>query len=89
VSAERDLRAAQWQDVVESRSAARFELARPASGYVAVFGEARFGAGRRAFTLSTNLAVVAAAAERPYGTEPRGQAGVCGDLAATPVQRVP
>jgi len=90
VSAERDLRAAQWQDVVESsQPVARFELARPAAGYVALFAEASFGAGRRAFTLSTNLAVVSAPAERPYGTEPRGQVGICRDLAATAALPVP
>ncbi len=33
------------------------ELTRPASGYAAVFGEAEFGQGDAAFTLSTNLHV--------------------------------
>jgi hypothetical protein len=54
-----------------------------------VFGEAEFGTGRRAFTLSTNLAVIAAAAEPPYGTEPRGQAGVCAGVSEATVLRVP
>ncbi len=89
-SAERDLRAAQWQVAAESRrSAARFELARPPSGYVALFGEAEFGAGRRAFTLSTNLAVFAAETEPPYGTEPRGRVGVCADVGEMPLLRMP
>jgi hypothetical protein len=44
---------------------------------VAVFVQADYGRGRRAFPLSTNLAVLAAQGERPYGTAPRGTPGVC------------
>jgi PhoPQ-activated pathogenicity-related protein len=84
VSADRDLRDAEWQPVAgSSRAAAKFELAAPARGYVAVFGEAAFGAGRRAFTLSTSLAVFAAAGEPPYGTEPLSQDGLCAALDAS------
>ena len=46
VSADRDFRDAQWEAVAESpRSAARFVLPEPAQGYVAIVGEAAFGAG--------------------------------------------
>jgi PhoPQ-activated pathogenicity-related protein len=78
VSADRDLRDAQWRDVERARRGqARFALRRPADGYVAVFGEARFGAGLQAFTLSTSLAVWPAAGNAPYGTEPVGHDGIC------------
>jgi PhoPQ-activated pathogenicity-related protein len=86
VSPERDLRGAQWQVVAESRRApARFDLARPQTGYVAFFGEATFGGGPRSFPLSTNLAVLAAPSERSYGTTPRGHAGVCDAVGAMPL----
>jgi hypothetical protein len=84
------LRTAQWQPVITAkRSNGRFEIARPASGYVAFFGEATFGRGLAAFTLSTNLAVVAAAGERPYGTEPRGSTGVCTAVGGGPLLTAP
>jgi PhoPQ-activated pathogenicity-related protein len=86
VSAGRDFRTAEWQHLAEvPRSSGRFELARPAAGYVALFGEAEFGRGRRAFSLSTNLAVWQAADEPDYGTRPLGSAGVCAaaDLGGT------
>lgn len=90
VSADRDLRDAAWQPVVDSpRPAARFVLSEPEQGYVALFGEAAFGSGRRAFTLSTGLAVVAAAGQAPYGTEPPGRAGLCAALGTTPLVAVP
>jgi PhoPQ-activated pathogenicity-related protein len=89
-SAERDFRAAEWRPaVVSQRASDRFELARPATGYVAIFGEAAFGRGLSAFVLSTNLAVVAAAGEPDYGTEPRGSAGVCAGLERRPPLPVP
>ena len=90
VSDDRDFRDAEWQPVAESpRSEARFVLRDPAQGYAAIVGEAAFGAGRRAFTLSTSLSVAAAANERPYGTQPVGQTGLCAALEATPVLSVP
>ena len=77
-SADRDFRDSQWQDVVESRrSRGRFVLERPAAGYTAVFGEMRFGAALKAFSLSTGLTVLAAADNPPYGTEPLSTAEVC------------
>jgi PhoPQ-activated pathogenicity-related protein len=88
VSSDRDFRDAQWYAAAETRhSAARFEIARPEEGYVAAFAEAEFGRGRRAFTLSTNLAVLAAPAEADYGTHPEGRAGVCAATAS--VQSTP
>ena len=81
VSDDRDFRDAEWQPVAESpRSEARFVLREPAEGYAATVGEAAFGAGRRAFTLSTSLSVAAAANERPYGTQPVGETGLCAAL---------
>jgi PhoPQ-activated pathogenicity-related protein len=90
VSADRDLRDATWQPVAESSSpAARFTLPDPAQGYVAFFGEAAFGSGRRAFTLSTSLTVLAAEGLPPYGTQPAGFDGVCAALESTPAVAVP
>ena len=85
VSADRDLRDAEWHvAAVSSRPGARFTLAEPATGYVALFGEAAFGSGRRAFTLTTSLAVTASRMEPPYGTEPVGEAGICSALQSVP-----
>jgi hypothetical protein len=90
LSADRDLRDAQWQAVAESpRSPVRFVLPEPEQGYVAIVGEAEFGARRRAFALSTSLAVAAAAGEPPYGTVPTGREGLCEALESTPVVKVP
>jgi PhoPQ-activated pathogenicity-related protein len=90
VSSDRDLRDAEWRNVAESpESAARFELPAPRTGYVAFVGDARFDSGRRAFTLSTSLAVAAAAGEPPYGTSPAGHGGTCAALAGAPVVAVP
>jgi len=87
VSGDRDFRDATWAVATEARdSAARFELARPATGYVAAFVEATFGRGLRAFALSTNLAVFPAANEAAFGTRPTGQAGEC---AKAPVAVLP
>jgi PhoPQ-activated pathogenicity-related protein len=89
VSADRDFRDAQWEAVVEARGAAgRFELPRPADGYVALFGEARFGARLRAFALTTGLAVVAAPGQPPYGTEPPSTTGICSTIDRGPT-RIP
>ncbi|HEY9181673.1 MAG TPA: PhoPQ-activated protein PqaA family protein, partial [Gammaproteobacteria bacterium] len=78
VSPGRDFRAAVWQPAaISKRSSGRFEIAHPAGGYVAVFGEATFGRGRAAFMLSTNVAIIAAPPEPAYGTEPRGTPGIC------------
>jgi PhoPQ-activated pathogenicity-related protein len=90
VSEDRDLRDAEWRLVAGSPGeAARFVIAEPQSGYVAVFGEAAFGSGRRAFTLSTSLAVFAAATELAYGTEPPGSDGLCAALETSPRVAVP
>jgi PhoPQ-activated pathogenicity-related protein len=78
VSADRDLRDAEWSSApMAGRSFGRLDLARPAAGYVALFAEATFDRGRRAFALSTNLAVVAAPSEPEVGPRPRGRAGLC------------
>jgi PhoPQ-activated pathogenicity-related protein len=89
-SADRDLRDAEWEPVARSGSAAaRFVLEPPAQGYVALFGEAAFGRGLRAFTLSTSLAVLAGENEPPYGTRPAGRGeGVCAALESSPAVTV-
>jgi PhoPQ-activated pathogenicity-related protein len=77
-SADRDFRDETWQ-ILEERDASggEFTLPVPAAGYIAAFVEADFGRGRRAFPLSTNLAVLGAASEPPYGPLPSGEPGVC------------
>ena len=86
VSADRDFRDAQWQSVVDVRRArGRFALERPAEGYVAMFGEVRYGAALNAFALSTGLAVVAAPGNPPYGTEPLSTGSVCSTVAGVAV----
>ncbi|HEY3517071.1 MAG TPA: hypothetical protein VGL98_08485, partial [Gammaproteobacteria bacterium] len=86
---DRDFRDSQWQDVVETRrSRARFVLERPADGYAAVFGEVRFGAALKAFSLSSGLAVLAAAKNPPYGTEPLSTAEVCSSIESAPLHVV-
>jgi PhoPQ-activated pathogenicity-related protein len=90
VSADRDFRDAEWQVSAQARGEqARFSLEPPGAGYAALFGQVTFGGGRRAFELSTSLAVVAARGEPEYGTEPSGTADVCAGLAgeaAVPVR---
>jgi PhoPQ-activated pathogenicity-related protein len=89
-SADRDLRDARWQLASDARgSSARFLLREPAQGYVAFFGEAAFGTGVGAFTLSTTLVVSAAPAEIPYGTRPPGRDGLCTALESSTTVSVP
>ena len=81
VSADRDFRDDVWHDVVDvRRGRGRFELEPPAEGYVAMFGEVRFGAALKAFSLSTGLAVLAAPGNPPYGTEALTTAPVCSTI---------
>jgi PhoPQ-activated pathogenicity-related protein len=90
VSSDRDLRDAEWRPAAATRtSAVRFVLEQPAQGYVAVFGEASFGRGLRAFTLSTSLSVFAAPGQPPYGPAPPGRNGLCAELESRPSIRVP
>lgn len=89
-SPDRDLRDAQWLPIADSRAqSARFVLAEPADGYAGVFGEASFGAGRRAFTLSTSLTVLAAVDLPSYGTDPSGHKGLCAELETAVVIAAP
>jgi PhoPQ-activated pathogenicity-related protein len=76
-SSDRDFRDAQWTSTPIERRSSRVEVARPMEGYVAVFAEATFGRARRAFALSTNLAVLAASSEPEFGPRPLGQEGLC------------
>lgn len=78
-SGNRDFRDAEW---VAAPARGRedsyvFEIARPTSGYAAVFSEATFGRGRAAYSLSTNLAVVGPATTVDDAPWPVGQPGVC------------
>ena len=75
----RDFRDAVWESWREQGRAASytFPLGRPETGYAGVFAEVVFGRGRSAFSLSTNLAVLAASAAADYGPRPRGTQGVC------------
>ena len=59
-STTRDFRQAKWSSVEAPRAGDSFsyQLASPASGYEALFGEAVFGEGEQAFYLSTNLRIV-------------------------------
>lgn len=75
-SADRDFRDAFWTPRAWTELPTIFALDRPARGYVAAFAEAGFGRGRSAFTLSTNLAVLAAT-EGEDGPRSIGTAGVC------------
>jgi PhoPQ-activated pathogenicity-related protein len=77
-SATRDFRDAVWTENPARRGGARsFTVSRPADGYSAVFAEAAFGRGRAAYTLSTNLAVLASAAAADPQLRPNGSRGVC------------
>ena len=91
ISDDRDLRDAEWEPAGHSRlPAARFVLEKPARGYVALVGEASFGRGLRAFTLSTSLSVYAADGQPSYGTEPLSRLeGLCAALESSAVVAVP
>lgn len=80
-SADRDFRDAIWEDRREQRRDDAYVLTmpRPAAGYIAVFGEATFGRGRSAYSLSTNLAVAAPSAGDD-GPHPVGSEGLCRSL---------
>jgi PhoPQ-activated pathogenicity-related protein len=86
VSADRDFRDDEWQSVADvRRGRGRFDLDRPPQGYVAMFGEARFGAALKAFSLSTGLAVLAAPGNPPYGTQPLTTEKVCSSIESAAV----
>lgn len=79
VSAAGDFRDAVWEAVEERRGAPAYEipLGRPAAGYAGVFAEAVYGRGRSAFSLSTNLALLAPPGVLEIGERPAGTSGVC------------
>jgi PhoPQ-activated pathogenicity-related protein len=78
-AATRDFRDAVWAQEGGSAGADVSEAAtkRPPQGYVAVFGEAVFGRGRRAYSLSTNLAILGAENAVDVWPQPTGRRGVC------------
>jgi PhoPQ-activated pathogenicity-related protein len=66
------------QPVAADRGVFVFDLARPDSGYRAVFAETAFGAGDAKYTLSTNVRITDPAGHAPSRlTEIRGTPGVC------------
>jgi PhoPQ-activated pathogenicity-related protein len=79
ISSDLDFRDATWTSSPARGTDDRYliDVAAPAEGYAAVFAEARFGRGRRAFTVSTNVAVLAAPGLPAPGPKPRGVDGVC------------
>jgi len=79
VSDDRDFRDAAWEGGPPRRRDDRYlaQIPRPASGYVGVFAEATFGRARSAYSLSTNLAVLAAPTAIDHGPRPNGNNGVC------------
>ena len=78
-SATRDFRDAVW--VAEASSArggvSAVATRRPQQGYVAVFGEMEFGRGSRAYSFSTNLAILSAQSSDGGWPQPTGHRGVC------------
>lgn len=78
-SDDRDFRDAVWEAGRDRRRDNRYlaQVPRPAAGYVGVFAEATFGRARRAYSLSTNLAVLAAPTATEGGPRPQGSDGIC------------
>jgi PhoPQ-activated pathogenicity-related protein len=74
-----DFRDAHWTSRSTRAAGDRYviDIAAPSAGYAAVFAEATFGRGRRGFTVSTNVAVLAAPGQSAPGPKPRGVSGVC------------
>jgi PhoPQ-activated pathogenicity-related protein len=78
-SDDRDFRDATWTggDELPGGKLAEIAVQRPATGYLAAFAQADFGHGLHAYSLTTNLAVLAAAPSEDFGQRPTGVAGVC------------
>ncbi len=75
----RDFRRATWSAGAEmsARDAASVRLDPPATGYRSVVAEVDYGHLLRAYSLSTNLAVLATPGAPDPGPRPHGVAGVC------------
>jgi PhoPQ-activated pathogenicity-related protein len=75
----RDFRKATWSagDEISARDAANVKLDPPATGYRSVVAEVDYGHLLGAYSLSTNLAVLAAPGTPEPGPRPHGVAGVC------------
>ncbi len=78
-SATRDFRDAVWSaEADRGREGGRaVATPRPQQGYVAIFGEASFGRGPRAYSFSTNLAILGARSSGAAWPQPLGRPGVC------------
>jgi len=75
----RDFRQATWSAGAEisARDAANVRLDPPATGYRSVVAEVDYGHLLGAYSLSTNLAVLAAPGTAEPGPRPHGVTGVC------------
>jgi PhoPQ-activated pathogenicity-related protein len=75
----RDFRKSTWSAASEmsARDAADIRLDPPAAGYRSVVAEVDYGHLLAAYSLSTNLAVLAAPGAAEPGPRPGGVAGVC------------
>jgi PhoPQ-activated pathogenicity-related protein len=78
-SATRDFRDAAWSAEIVGRrqEVSTASTPRPQQGYAAVFAELKFGRGPRAYSFSTNLAIVGAQASADTWPQPIGRQGVC------------
>jgi len=78
-SDDRDFRDAQWTSTsLELEGGIYvFELPRPSNGYSAVYGEAVFGAGRYAYSLSTTLTVLGSREADSVGRSTPSYGSVC------------
>jgi PhoPQ-activated pathogenicity-related protein len=76
--ADRDFRDATWSAGRKHGGASHvFDVARPGTGYSGMFAEVVFSRGRAAYSLSTNLAVLASTAAADPQARPSGTGGVC------------
>jgi PhoPQ-activated pathogenicity-related protein len=78
-SVTRDFRDSAWaaEPSTERGGVYSVGVLRPAQGYVAAFAEAVFGRGRRAYSFSTNLAILGAHSSADTEPRPLGRPGIC------------
>jgi hypothetical protein len=62
--------------MMSRRANRRVVTLRPPQGYVALFAEVEFGRGRRAYSFSTNLAILGPTSAGTW-PQPLGSPGVC------------
>jgi hypothetical protein len=78
-AATRDFRDSTWAGEPSQRDDTGYaaSVSRPSDGYVGVFAEAQFDGGGKPYSLSTNLAILAAHADDDGAAKPLGEPGVC------------